>query len=177
MLSTRRARLRDYMRIARMYIKDFPRDERIFLPLLFSLSLKKGVTFTVFFDEKSFVGYTYTINVENMTHLLFLDINSQIRSKGYGSQVLNWIKAQAPSGNVALEIETLDEKAPNYEQRLRRKEFYLRNGFVESGFYEDDGKRHYEILSFGAPFEPQKMQDSYKKLLGSTFTPRFYRKS
>jgi len=59
---------------------------------------------------------------------------------------------------LVVDFEMLDENAPNNEQRKRRKDFYLRNGFKETG----RGLRYfgvdYEIMSTGK-FKLQTFRD------------------
>jgi ribosomal protein S18 acetylase RimI-like enzyme len=61
--------------------------------------------------------------------VLYLAVDGSLRGKGYGSRVLSQIKAEKPGQRTVLNIEPLDEKAPNAEQRRKRLAFYERNGF------------------------------------------------
>ena len=46
-----------------------------------------------------------------------------------------------------FEIETLDEKAENAEERKKRKAFYLRNGLQETGLFVNVYDTDFEILT------------------------------
>jgi GNAT superfamily N-acetyltransferase len=64
-----------------------------------------------------------------MTFVLYLATDESIRSKGYGSKMLKWIVENARR-TVVLNIETVEKAYENYEQRLKRQKFYIKNGFI-----------------------------------------------
>jgi hypothetical protein len=51
--------------------------------------------------------------------VLYLAIDDSLRGKGYGSRILSQIKAEKPGQRIVLNIEPLDDKAP---QRRAEKE-------------------------------------------------------
>ena len=60
----------------------------------------------------------------------YIAIDSNVRSKGYGGKVIEKIKEIYPEYRIALGIEQLNKEAKNNELRIRRKNFYLKNGFI-----------------------------------------------
>lgn len=97
------------------------------------------VHFLAYYDGDDFCGFTYTVENEDMVFVLYLAVNDEIRSKGYGTAILTDLKARASGRGVALNIEPLDPHAANSEQRERRLEFYRRNGFVSTDYNLIDG--------------------------------------
>ena len=90
-------------------------------------------------------GLTYVITYQNLSYILYLAIDEKQRGHGYGSGVLQLLKKRYPH-TIMLCIEEVDEKYENYQQRIHRKSFYLRNGFLEMGFkYVEKGVK-YEML-------------------------------
>lgn len=83
-------------------------------------------------DNERLVGFTVLINIdEDYSYLLYLAIGQQFRSKHYGSIVLqnlinNELKGKALFGC----IEALLPESENYTQRVKRAEFYTRNGMT-----------------------------------------------
>lgn len=65
----------------------------------------------------------------------FLAIDRNARSKGYGGAALKALADAYPQLQIILDFEEIDENAENIDQRLRRKNFYLRNGFRKTGRY------------------------------------------
>ncbi len=102
--------------------------------------------FLAYYDGDDFCGFTYTVENEDMVFVLYLAVNDEIRSKGYGTAILADLKARASGRGVALNIEPLDPHAANSEQRVRRLDFYRRNGFFQYGLQPDRRRRQVSYL-------------------------------
>ena len=74
-------------------------------------------------------------------------VNPQIRSRGYGSEILQDIKKIAGNRPVVLAIEPMDEKADNFDQRLKRVRFYEKNGFHITAYYYHEGTETYQMMA------------------------------
>ena len=88
--------------------------------------------------------------------MLYLTVDGSLRGKGYGSRALERIKAEKPGQRIVLNIEPLDEKAPNAEQRRKRLAFYERNGFSETGYVARDSSASYDALCRGPALDPEE---------------------
>ena len=73
--------------------------------------------------------------------------NAKLRSKGYGSRILEEIKKTAGKKEILINVEKPDECAENNMQRVRRIAFYERNGFYRSGFDLRIGGTDYLVFS------------------------------
>lgn len=151
----------DYERVMDIYQEAFPENEKIPVWFLRMMAKRKCIEFQAFYDEHTFCGFAYLIHHENTTFVLYLATDTKIRSKGYGKKILQWISDAYPSNNIALNIETVDKQYDNYEQRLRRARFYLKNDFQQTGFILNDKKNVYDVLYKGAHFS----QEEYEKLM------------
>jgi hypothetical protein len=60
---------------------------------------------------------------------------------------------------VVLDIEELDPFVENYAQRVRRKSFYLRSGFHETGRYTMFNGKRFEVLCNGGPLDTERFLD------------------
>lgn len=80
------------------------------------------------------------------------------------------IKEESNQESVALCIEEIDSNADNYEQRVKRKKFYERNGFIETGFKNKEGKRYYEILTYGKKHNKKE----YEKMMKNAWRNIWY---
>ena len=125
---------KDYRSIVELMITAFPPEERIPIWALQLLSMKRNVNFYAWYDKKEFCGITYTIESEKMIFLLYFAVNAQLRSKGYGSRIIEEIKKIAGERENILNVEKPDEYAENHAQRVQRIAFYERNGFYQTGF-------------------------------------------
>lgn len=137
-----------------LYLRAFPDEERVPLWSLMRKTKRSGNQFLAFEDEGQFVGLTYEITEGDLTLLFFLAVNDQVRSKGYGSRILEDIRTRHAGNRVIIEIEPVDAAAENAGQREKRRAFYLRNGFEPAGFNVREQGVEYEILSAGGPVTP-----------------------
>lgn len=85
------------------------------------------------YDGERPVGFTVVTKNDRVGYIFFLAIDSSLRSMGYGSAVLKGLLERYSELQMTLDFEVVDERADNYEQRCRRRRFYLRNGFHETG--------------------------------------------
>lgn len=70
---------------------------------------------------------------QELTFVLYLAVDQAVRSGGYGREILQNISQTYPEQTIVLDIEALDSSAENAEQRQKRREFYVRNGFHSTG--------------------------------------------
>ena len=120
-----------WLRIYRLYQAAFPRNEKKPFSLIRSME-KKGKT-DVWYCEKDgeFAGLVITINGPDKILLDYLAVEKRRHGQGIGSEMLRRMREQYAGKSVFLEIETVTESASNYEERKRRKQFYLSNGMTE----------------------------------------------
>ena len=69
-----------------------------------------------------------------MIFIMFLAVDGSLRTKGYGSAILKEIKNRYPDKKIMVSIEPCDDSAPDIEVRKRRKAFYRKNGYGETGY-------------------------------------------
>lgn len=155
----------DYGKIVAIYESSFPEVERFPTWLLRLFSHFKGIYSLAFYDGDILCGFSYFLVNDETVFILFLAVNGEIRSRGYGSRIISWIKNEFPGRTIFLDAEKPDDHAPNNQQRLRRIGFYRRNGIVETGhcFTYDDVT--YEILSADKDFS----EADYNENLASHF--------
>lgn len=156
-----------YAQVRALYREAFPYQERFPIFALRVVALKPEIEFLAFFDpdnDNCFCGLTYTAEVGKYLYILYLAVPSELRGKGYGSQILAFLREQYPSASFVLEIEPLDKKAKNYEQRLSRLEFYKRHGFRLAGYDLFEGTVQYTMLATGDDFDPDEFSRTVRKL-------------
>lgn len=116
----------------KLYYSAFPKEERLPWWILRLNAHRKDIDLTAWMDGDVFVGFTASVTVEKMHFLLFFAVDATLRGKGYGSAVLSVLREEY--GSITLNVELLDEAAPNYSQRLQRFAFYQKNGFLDTGY-------------------------------------------
>ena len=86
--------------ITRLLKSAFPKKEQTSVLLLLLGTLRKSTHFTAFYDEDKFVGLLYIIENDKYYFILYLAVNSEMRSCGIGGAILNYAYAQ--DGNKTL---------------------------------------------------------------------------
>lgn len=120
-----------WLSVYRLYESAFPREEKKPFSMIRSM-YKKGKSDVWYLEEKGkFVGLVITINGPDKVLLDYLAVTKKYRGCGFGSETLQQMREQYTGKGVFLEIETVTEEAENYEERKRRKHFYLSNGMTE----------------------------------------------
>ena len=114
-----------------LYHTAFPKEERLPWWILRLNAHRKGIDLTAWMEEDRFCGFTASVTVEGLHSLLFFSVDTPLQGQGYGSAILAALREEY--GSIVLNVELLDENAPNYPQRLRRFAFYQRNGFSDTG--------------------------------------------
>ena len=123
----------DMIKIRLLYRSAFPKEER--KPFSIILKMQKlGKTDLWYFTENGrFLGFVSTINGPDKVLIDYFTVNTSLRGQGNGTRMLQTlIEYYSPKG-VFLEIEIPYENSENYEERVRRKAFYLRTGLNEIG--------------------------------------------
>ena len=165
-------KLNEYSEIKTLCATAFPKNEQMPMLVLLILSKRNGIDFTAYYDNDIFCGISYTICKNDTVFVLYLAVNDKIRSKGYGSKILETIKNQYKNKSVVLNIEPLDCNSENYEQRIKRFEFYKRNGFIDTHHFINDISGKYLILSTADSFSVEAYKDTIKKLSFGFYSPK-----
>lgn len=98
-----------------------------------------------FYNDKEFVGYAVIYSYENISYLAFLAVCVKYQGRGFGGLILEILKSNF--SQIVLEIESLDPKATDYLQRVKRSKFYNNHGFKDSGYKISYCKMTYSIYS------------------------------
>ncbi len=156
---------KDYQAIKDLYDSSFPDDERIPWRRIVS-ELNESRLMHVYYDDQMFVGLSYIFMHKNVAYLSYLAVSPQLRNRGYGSEILRLIQKEFKDDRIVIDIEIVDPDADNYEERLRRRDFYLHNHFVPTGegyyFYNVD----YELLSCNGIVSADEYRDLILKHWG-----------
>lgn len=154
----------------------FPPEEYLAPSELVKMAQADNFDFLALLDGDVFVGFMVVQTYRDMAYLFFLAIGAQSRGKGYGSQAIETLRAEYPDKIHTVDFEMLDDAAPNREQRERRREFYLRNGYRETGLFLSYLGVDYEVFCMGNSFD----SDTFKAMMGTIqvegFHPRYFYK-
>lgn len=104
-------------------------------PLMVAMSKLWNTQFGSFYDNNTLCGFVYLAHSRKIVFVMFFAVERSLRSKGYGSAILREIQSRYPDKKIIISIESCDESAPDIVLRKRRKGFYLRNGYRETGYF------------------------------------------
>ena len=145
-----------------IYLEAFPKEERLPWWLLRLNALRKGIDITGWTEEGQLRGITVSVTESGLHFLLFFAIHPQCRNKGYGSAILEALKARHET--VVLNVEPLVPDAPNLSQRQRRFGFYRRCGFRDTGYHVWEVGGMFRVLSTRETLDVPAYKKIFRKL-------------
>ena len=148
-----------------LYESAFPANERIPIKHLLDDKIKRE--FWTFFDGDLFCGFSNSITHGSITNIVYFAVVPELRSRGYGSQILQVIREQHPDTRIVVDIEVEEDSkdAEELERRNRRREFYTRNGFDSSPVDYIWQGEHYRLLTAGGTVTEKEFRDFWKEIL------------
>jgi len=154
--------LLQWIRIYRLYQSAFPASEKKPFSMIVSMH-KKGKS-DVWYCEKDgkFAGLVITINGADKILIDYLAVNGKRRGQGLGSGILQAMRQIYAGKGVFLEIEIVDENAENYEERKRRKQFYLANGMTEMNVFVELFGVDMELLGYDCSLTFEEYREFYR---------------
>lgn len=168
-MEIKKASARELRWIKRTYLEAFPKSERKPFGLMKRKARQGVMEFSAFLDKGRPVGFAITVLYQDMVLLDYFAIHRAYRGKKYGSQALQLLKQRYEGRRLILEIELPDENAPNCKERIRRKQFYLKNGMVETGLRVCVFRVPMEVLTDGTHITYDEYHRIYRKTIGTVF--------
>ncbi|MBR4628009.1 MAG: GNAT family N-acetyltransferase [Ruminococcus sp.] len=153
--------------VKNLYTKAFPAEERAPFLLLLLRSSKPGIDFWSVDCNGRWAGMLYVVSHKDLSYLFYLAVDKDLRGMGVGSAILQAARKRYAGRRLFLAIEELDEKAENYPERIRRRDFYVRNGFTELHRKLREGRVLYDILGCGGDVKPAEYKALIKCFSGS----------
>lgn len=154
----------------------FPPEELIPLWLMKVMAKRRGVSFLAFYDADCFVATTYLVEFRSFLFVFYLAVSPDVRGNGYGSCILEWIKAHSVGKNIAIDVEALGDG--DNITKLRRIEFYRREGITDTGYrLYDNGVKYMILSSSPETFTPDMFEDGWRRFLFGCFKEHLFREN
>ncbi len=153
--------------LRRLYHSAFPKDEQFPFYYLKKKAKHSNADFFGIYDDVVFVGLVYNIYYKDMIYIFYFAIDDGLRGQGYGSRTLAMIKKHAKGKRVLLNIEHVDKKYDNYEERITRKGFYEKNGFKDCNILTSEKGIELDLLSYGGQINKYEYSQLLKRYFGS----------
>ena len=140
------SRLRDWIRIRRLYAQAFPPSERKPFSIILSMRRKGKTDVWCFYRDGRFAGFASTINGDGLIMIDYLAVEEKLRGQGVGAGALKALCDAYPDAGLFVEIESPFEPGEDQADRIRRKAFYERCGFTPSRTMADVFGVRYELM-------------------------------
>lgn len=154
----------------------FPPEEYLAPSELVKMAHAENFDFLVLLDEDAFVGFMVVQTYRDLAYLFFLAIDAESRGKGYGGRAIETLRAEYSDKVHTVDFEMLDDTAPNRAQREKRRSFYLRNGYRETGLFLSYLGVDYEVFCMGDHFDVDAFQAMMRTIQVEGFDPRYFTK-
>lgn len=157
----------DYKLVRKLYCTAFPPEERPPFFLLKRRAQQGRGELLVARDAERFIGFVYLIPWEDLVYLFFFAVESDVRGGGYGSRIIELVREQNRGKRIFLAREPLDDCAENNSQRIRRRRFYLKNGFVDWPVAIVEQGYRFDTMGIGEMVTPEEYDALITRWLGS----------
>lgn len=150
------------------YVKcDFPPEERKPLWIILRAVLRKQYECYGWMDGQQLAGYAFFVATGNHRLLDYFAVLPQLRSQGIGSAFCRAITDTfSHAESILVEVENPDfaKSAQDINLQNRRLQFYLRNGFMDTGINADTFGVNYRILECprSFPHTPAQIRQFYQ---------------
>ena len=159
-------KMNDFELIKELYTNAFPGRGGEPMYLLLG-NAKKGITkFEAYYDEEELVGLSAVSTQGDLAYLHAIAVVPAGRGEGYGSQILSYIKETHPQNRIVLNLEIQDENATNAEQRKRRRDFYLKNGYISTGIYAHIAGNELETMVINGTCTAEELRRYFRRYYG-----------
>ena len=159
-------------RVQALSVEAFPPHERVPAEEFLRLAREGMLDFWALRHHGEFTGYMSVLPYKNMAYLSFLAIESCRRGRGLGSAALRALHKHYSGHLHVVDLEPLDTSAANSEQRIRRRAFYLKNGYRPTGWFLSYAAGTFEILCAGGEFDISSFRELLSRL--QTCVPGFH---
>ena len=136
----------------KLYKTAFPKEEQKPWKLLLKKQKEGLYNLSIAVDEENnFYGLAFTIKNNNVILLDFLAIQPEFRGQGIGSKILKLLQENKnKEEKIVIEIEdTTSTTTMNLLERIKRKDFYIKNNMIDNKYKISLFNCPFEILSFG----------------------------
>ena len=138
-----------YGALRTLYETAFPAEEQIPWDDLMGLVEKMNLDFTAYYEGDSLIGFTIVYPRKSFNWFWYFAVKPELRGEGLGQQILTQLMRKYQGCTNILDMESPDQPCDNATQRRRRHEFYLRNGFRDTGVGRTFGNTAMTIMMNG----------------------------
>lgn len=164
-------------RLKELYFQSFPKEERVPFWLLSYKAKRDENNWVSLYDGDVFIGLIYTALYRDIVYIWYFAFLPKMQGSGYGSLVLQKLHDHYRDKRIILNIEIDDPTSENNDLRKRRKQFYLRNGYEECGFYTKEAGVVFEMLSYGGVIQYSEFESFMSHYFGRLICALFLKRA
>lgn len=157
-----------------IYFDLFPPNGRLPFCMMVVMSKLWNTKFLSFYDNDKLCGFIYFAVQFKQVFLMFFAVDKELRSKGYGREILNELKKLYPMKKMIVTIEY--GNTDKTKEQERRKRFYLNNDFKETGYLIRMGGVEQEILVRNGQFSKVKFRAFLALYSNGILWPKIWKK-
>lgn len=150
--------------VNQLYEASFPINERKDLKYLLNENQDIGEIYVVE-ENNQFIGFVCILFAIEIAHVIYFAILPKLRNKGYGSKIIKMICEMKKGYRVIVDIEQSIIESANYEERIKRKNFYLTNQFQETDVKYKWHGDYFEILSYGGNVTDEEFDTFWESII------------
>lgn len=132
-----------------LYETAFPEEEQIPWEDLMRLVDAMPLDFTVYYEDDSLLGFTIVYPRKSFNWFWYFAVPDELRGKGVGQKILSRLIDKYKECTNILDMESPEQVCENQAVRRRRHDFYLRNGFRDTGVGRSFKGIDYTIMIMG----------------------------
>ena len=136
----------------------FPDNERIDLEDFLRSDRDGSLEILGIYIDEALSGFFVTRLFRNIVYIAFFAVDKEKRSQGIGSHALKELKEFYPGKQIIVDFESVREDSGNKEQRQHRRNFYLRNGYYETGWFQFYSATEFEIFCSEPEFDKETFE-------------------
>ena len=126
--------------------------------------------------QGDFSGFFLMFNADSFVYLVYFATCPEKRSGGIGSRAINALREYYGDQQILFSYESVYEESDNAEQRERRRRFYLKNGFFETGWFAKMNNTEFILASSKEEFDKETFEGCLKMITGGQSASELYRR-
>ncbi len=162
----------DISKIKRLYHSAFPKNERAPFRRLVREVDGKSAQLLGIYNDTTWLGFFYIVNYNDLSYIFYFAIDDNQRNQGFGGIAIQTLIEQFTGRRLFLAAEQLDPHADNYAMRVRRHNFYTRNGLSDMHMKIQEAGVIYDVLGAGGAVTPEEYQTLMLSHLGMRWCKR-----
>ena len=152
----------NYKAIKQLYLDAFPNHERMPFFMLKNAVKKRKAEILIAKESGKVVAFAYLVLYRDMVYLFYFSVLSELRNKGIGSILIKYLIEHYQNKRIFLAVEQPNENVADNEQRVKRKAFYLKNGFSNHKYKLQEKNEIFDVMAIGGEISIEE----YKNKIG-----------